>query len=170
MNNIPTLTNFSELQQYLATTRVGLGQVLRKPSPPNVVFNLAVSSQQGGNYLTWSQTKGADGYIVEISTNGDFSDILTSTSLDGIDATAYFDAVPTATGSAPPKRYYRVRATSGTQTSPRTIVGKASGAVASSAIAPNDTVTASTTTRDTSNLDLQNTKSADGDYRVPPRL
>jgi len=159
-NTIPTITAIPGLAQWQA----GLRQTLFSPTSPPIPANFAVASKQGGNYLTWSAVKGADGYQVQVSANGDFATILTAYLLPGNNANAYFDTVPTAAGAAPTIRYYRVAATAGTVKNPQSVLGKPTSVLSSTAIAPNDTVTASVTGRDLSNRDSLNAKSGNGNY------
>lgn len=163
---IPVISNIPQLAQWQA----GLRGTLKSPNAPKVVANFNVVSKQGGNYLSWAQSKEADGYIVEISENGDFAVTLSKVQLPGNDATTYFDTVPTANGATPVKRFYRVRATSGTIKLPQTVFGKPTAVLSSTAISPDDTVTAPTTVLDTSDRDVLNVGSGRGDYRLslPP--
>lgn len=163
-NTIPVISNIPQLAQWQSALR----QTLKIPTAPSIPANLAAASKQGGNYLTWSAVTGADGYQIEVSENGDFATVLNTVLLPGQQSTAFFDTVPTSAGAAPATRYYRVRATAGTVRSPQTVKGRTSSTVSSTAIAPNDTVTASTTTRDLSNYDSLNASSSIGDYRVLP--
>lgn len=160
-NTIPVISTIPALAQWQA----GLRQTLKTAIAPPVVANFSVASKQGGNYLTWAVMKAADGYQVEISSAGDFSTLLTSIQLPGNSSTAYFDTVPTSAGGAPAIRYYRVRATAGTTKAPQSVLGKPTSVLSSTAIAPNDTVTASTSKVDTSNLDKLNVGSSGGNYR-----
>jgi hypothetical protein len=159
-NTIPTITTIPGLSQWQA----GLRQTLFSPTSPPIPANFAVASKQGGNYLTWATVKGADGYRVQVSTDGNFATILTAFLLPGNTATAYFDTVPTATGTAPAVRYYRVAATAGTVKNPQSTVGKPTSVLSSTAIAPNDTATASVAASDLSNRDALNAKSGNGNY------
>jgi len=163
-STIPTITTIPGLAQWQA----GLRQTLFSPTSPPIPANFAVASKQGGNYLTWSAVKGADGYQVEISSTGDFSVLLTAHLLPGNNANAHFDTVPTSTGTAPTVRYYRVRATAGTVKNPQNVLGKPTSVLSSTAIAPNDTATASVTGTDLSNRDALNAKSGNGNYRDLP--
>lgn len=157
---IPVITTAPGLAQWQA----GLRQTLLSPVSPPIPANFVVASKQGGNYLTWSAVKGADGYQVEVSSAGDFSTILTAHLLPGNAATAHFDTVPTSSGVAPAIRYYRVKATAGTIKNPQSITGKPTSVLSSTAISPNDTATASVTGRDVSDRDKLNVKSGNGNY------
>jgi hypothetical protein len=152
---IPVISNLNNPQQQQAWQRA-LNRAVKKPltcAPPS---NFTVTSKQGGNYLQWAAMRRpgneADGYRVEISTTGDFSTGVTSVTLKGNANTAYFDNVPTAQGATPAKRFYRVSATTGTQSEPQSVVGKPSGVIASTAISPDDKVTASQSAVDTTVL------------------
>lgn len=160
-NTIPIITNIPQLAQWQSALR----QTLIAPVAPPIPANFTVASKQGGNYLQWAAVKGADGYVVEVSSNGDFSVLLTAHKLPGNDAVTHFDAVPTSSGAAPSARYYRVRGTSGTQKNPQSVVGRPTAVLTATAIAPNDAATASTSIRDTSNLDKLNVGAGSGSYR-----
>ena len=160
IRTIPTISSLPELQQW----RRALKGTIKKVAAPGIPRNFSVVSKQGGNYLTWAVTSGADGYEVDISTTGDFSTGITTVSLNSPDQVAYFDSVPTSGGAAPALRYYRVRATSGTITEPHSVKGGNSGVLSSTAIAPNDTTTTSTTGTDQYTSDEANAGSGRGKY------
>ena len=152
---IPTISNLSDPAQQILLQRALL-KATKTPVTPPVPLNFAVTSKQGGNYLTWlamnKPGNPADGYIVEISTNGDFSTGTTAVTLKGAENSAYFDTVPTAQGAAPAIRYYRVHCTAGTISQPQSVTGRASGVISSTAISPNDTTTAPASKVDTTPL------------------
>lgn len=154
---LPTITDASQLPQYLKVWQTELAPLLKKALVPRIPWNFAITSKQGGNYATWQGVAEADGYILDISTTGDFSTGAITVPLLGQNNTAYFDNVPTAGGAAPAIRYYRVRATAGTTANPQSVSGRPSQVISSTAIAPNDTVTASTTTRDTTTAQASST-------------
>lgn len=158
---IPTISNIPQLAQW----QTGLRANLKIPTSPPVPANLTISSKQGGNYLTWSKMKGADGYELDVSTDGNFATVLTTISLTGSQNIAYFDSVPTNGGATPAKRYYRLRCTAGTVARPQITKGKNSSVVSATAISPDDKVTVSSTSRDLSDYDKFNTKSGNGGYR-----
>jgi hypothetical protein len=158
---IPVIASLPQLAQWQTGIRAGLKIVVAPPVPAN--FTLV--TKQGGNYLQWAATKGADGYLVEVASAGDFSNIFTSHLLKGQQSVAYFDTAPTATGTAPATRYYRVSGTGGTVTKPQSITGRPSAVLSGKAIAPNDTVTGSTSARDNSNYDALNVAAGRGRYR-----
>lgn len=134
---------------------------------PAIPWNFTVVNKQGGNYLTWQLVKGADGYRIDISTNGDFSTGVQTVTLKGQANTAYFDTVPTSGGTAPAARQYRVRATSGTINEPQKVDGINSGVIASTAIAPNDTTTVPTSQIDTTTNQSSQSRTGKGNYQVP---
>lgn len=162
-NALPVISTLPGMEQY----RQVLNEALKSPAVPKVPWNFTVVSRQGGNYLTWQQVAGADGYIVSVSLNGDFSTKITAVPLMGAQNTAYFDTVPTSGGAAPAKRYYKVNATSGTATLPQSVQGIATGVVSSTAIAPNDTTTAPTSKSDTTTTDSRQSNTRTGSYRNP---
>jgi hypothetical protein len=155
INIVPGLTQWRQV----------LNKSVKSVPSPKVPWNFQVANKQGGNYLTWQTVSGADGYIVEISTNGDFSTGVDAKQLPGNNNISYFDTVPTSSGASPAIRYYRVRATAGTTNQPQSVQGNASGAISSTAIAPNDSTTASTTTTDTTTTDGIQANTRKGVYR-----
>lgn len=163
---IPVITTLPGLDQW----RNALQNSVKGVATPRVPWNFTVVNKQGGNYLTWQAVPNADGYIVDVSTNGDFSTGATSVNLAGNANTAYFDTVPTSNGATPGIRYYRVRATSGTAQQPQLVSGISTGVVSSTALAPNDTTTSPTTTRDTSTNDGTQAGTGKGSYRGSNRL
>lgn len=164
--SLPVITDQSQLVPMLNNWNKQLSSLAKKPPAPRVPWNFSVVNKQGGNYLTWQGVKEADGYMVDISTNGDFSTGVQTVPLLGQTNTAYFDNVPTSGGATPALRYYRVRATAGTSSNPQAVSGKATQVISSTAIAPNDTVTASTTKLDTTTT--QGTSAGGrGSYRLP---
>lgn len=163
---IPVLNSLPGIEEW----RQSLKQTVKNVSTPKVPWNFTVSSKQGGNYLSWQIVVGADGYIVEISSTGDFSTGVDAKQLPGNENISYFDTVPTSGGATPSIRYYRVRATAGTVNRPQSVQGIATVVISSVAIAPNDNATASTTTRDINTTDGTQAKTGKGDYRnVLPR-
>lgn len=149
--SIPTISSIPELQQW----RQAVKSSLVKIPVPKIPWNFSVVSKQGGNYLSWQVVKGADGYIVDVSPTGDFSSatVFSSVKLRGNQNITYFHTVPTVQGAAPVKQFYRVRATSGSTQQPQAVEGLNSGVISSTAIAPNDTTTASSTGRDNATTD-----------------
>jgi hypothetical protein len=160
MNNIPVIADFPGLARW----RQGIQEGVVSVATPKIPWNFQVSSQQGGNLLSWQAVDSADGYIVEISTTADFSTGTSIKQLPGNQNINYFDTVPTANGVAPGQRWYRVCATAGTVNRPQSVEGLFSGIVASTAIAPNDTVTAPSTARDTTTNDKLQVGTSTGKY------
>ena len=154
---IPTISNLSDPAQQILLQRA-LTFATKTPLAPAPPLNFAVTSKQGGNYLTWlamnKPGNPADGYIVEISTNGDFSTGAQQVTLKGANNNAYFDTVPTAQGAAPGIRFYRLHCTAGTISQPQSVISSPSGVIASTAISPNDTTTAPSSKVDTTLLPL----------------
>jgi hypothetical protein len=157
---LPPVPSISGLEQW----RQQLKLSAPIPSTPKIPWNFTVVTKQGGNYLTWQTVNGADGYIVDVSLNGDFSTGVTSVTLMGNANTAYFDSVPTAKGLPPPIRYYRVRATAGTSTNPQSVEGLNTSVLSAHAIAPNDTVTNSVSVTDSGTSDSSQTQAGRGNY------
>lgn len=163
---IPVLTALPGIEEW----RQALNKRLKVPLTPKVPWNFKVSNKQGGNYLTWDTVKGADGYIVSISLTGDFSTGVDEHKLPGNQAVSFFDSVPTSGGAAPAARFYTVRATSGTVSNPQSVQGLSTGVVSSTALAPNDTTTASTTSLDNTTNDFIQSRTRTGNYRnILPR-
>lgn len=163
---IPVLTALPGIEEW----RQALNKRLKVPLAPKVPWQFKVSNKQGGNYLTWDVVKGADGYIVSVSSNGDFSTGVDEHKLPGNQAVSFFDSVPTSGGAAPAARFYTVRATSGTVSNPQSVQGIATGVVSSTALAPNDTTAPSTTALDTTTNDSIQSRTRTGNYRnVLPR-
>lgn len=149
---IPVINNLPEFQQW----RNALKDSSTSVPTPKAPWNLTVSSQQGGNYVTWQVVTGADGYILNVSTDGNFNPNnpnLTSIRLPGGQNISRFDSTPTAQGATPAKRYYQVAATAGTTNNPQSVVGPFTTVVSQTAIPPNNVVTASTTNRDLGTTD-----------------
>lgn len=149
---LPTITNMAQLQQVLNTWQQGLKRTLKRVQVPTIPWNFTVTTKQGGNLMNWAQVTGADGYEILISADGTFTDTVVVRLSNNIQ-TSYFDTVATASGVAPSKRYYKIHATAGTIAAPQSVVGKDSQPISATAIAPNDTVTGSSSTTDTSTDD-----------------
>lgn len=164
--SLPIITGIPGIQQWQQVLKT----VNSSPQTPKIPWQFTVKNQQGGNYLTWQVVAGADGYIVDISANGDFSTTLSSINLPGINNITYFDTAPTANGVAPTIRYYRVRATAGTTNQPQSVLGLTTGVVSSTAIAPNDTTTTPSTRLDTTTTDKHQAGTGTGSYRSLPKL
>jgi hypothetical protein len=160
VRTIPTISSLPELAQW----RHALKNSIKSVAAPMIPWNFQVTSKQGGNFLTWTSVKGADGYEVDVSTTGDFSTNITTIPLRSSVQTSYFDSVPTAQGGAPATRWYQVRATSGTVSQPHSVKGLNSGVISSNAIAPNDTTTASTTGSDGTTNDGGQSRTRGGRY------
>lgn len=162
--SLPIITGIPGVQQWQQILKT----VNSSPQTPKIPWQFTVKNQQGGNYLTWQVVAGADGYVVDISTNGDFSVVLSSINLPGINNITYFDTAPTANGVAPTVRYYRVRATAGTTNQPQSVLGLTTGVVSSTAIAPNDTTTTPSAKLDTTTTDTHQAGTGSGNYRGSP--
>lgn len=158
---VAVISNLPGLEQW----RQALNTVVKGVLAPRIPWNFQVTNKQGGNYLTWQEVSGADGYVVEVSTNGDFSTGTTQVKLHGNANVAYFDSVPTSGGVSPAIRYYRIWATAGTTTEPQSVNGLPTGVISSTAIAPNDTTTTSTTGSDTTTTDRSQSGTRTGNYR-----
>lgn len=159
--SLPIITGIPGIQQWQQVLKT----VNASPQTPKIPWQFKVKNQQGGNYLTWQAVTGADGYIVDISANGDFSTTLSSKNLLGNNNITLFDSIPTSNGATPAIRYYRVRATAGTVSQPQSVSGLPTGVLSSTAIAPNDTTTSPTTSSDSTTSDRHQAGTGSGNYR-----
>jgi hypothetical protein len=160
---IPTITNASDLKAYLKNYQQSLDPTVLSAPTPIAPYNFKVTSQRGGNLLSWSPliyprgsatnisqdqakiTK-ADGYEIQRSATGDFSPgKYTMTALRDPAQSSYFDDV----GGASQTFYYRMRATNGTSQTPYTINGLFTMVLKSTSIDSSDVATQPVTTTDT---------------------
>jgi hypothetical protein len=152
----PQINNTAQLVQNLQQWQKRLNKLAPNIQNPQIPWNFAVKSAQGGNLLTWAKVPVGDGYLISISTSIDFTNANTIT-LPNRTITSYFDQVATSGGATPSIRYYKIQATNGTIHQPHSVVGNATGVLSSVAIAPNDTATAPSTAQDsTTDQDTQN--------------
>ena len=120
--SLPTITSLEQMLPALKIWQQKLNSVLNSPVAPHAPFNFAASGGATGATgitLSWAIVKGADGYELQFSTNGNFSTAAIIGILGRIDATSFFDST-TVTSV---KRYYRVRATAGTKNQPHSVKG-----------------------------------------------
>lgn len=155
---IPLISNQSQLQQYLQTWRAHVSKNLQRPPAPIIPWNFNATNMRGGIMLTWSPTPGADGYEVLRTDNGDFSGSpgsnLTVTPIRDPKASSYFDSL----GGTATKKWYKIRATSGTHDAPHSVHGNASGIVTHTSIDSSDTVTIPSTIRDNATTQQSQTR------------
>jgi hypothetical protein len=123
MNSLPAINSLQELLPALKLWQQTLNTVINNPVPPRPPFNFHANGNAAGATgvtLNWEVVSGADGYDIQSSPNGDFSNASIIASLTSPAATSWFDS--TAVTSV--KRYYRIRSTIGTNNSPHTIKGQ----------------------------------------------
>ncbi len=161
---LPTPRNVQDLFKTIKKWQTKLNPLVKQAKTPVAPFNFAASRQRGGILLTWAVVKGADGYEILRSDDGNFGSALTIPVRNG-SQTSYFDELGGTTGGTGPiTKWYKIRATTGAFSSPASVKGVLSGAVTTSSIDPTDTATASTTTFDGATSD--GTRSAASRGRV----
>lgn len=157
MGSLPPITNDAQIIQVLNTWRNKLSGQLKKTTTPAIPWNFSLATKQGGNLISWTAVKGADGYELNISITGDFTDAQVINMPSGLQEN-YFDSAGVTGGATPTKRFYKIRATAGTNSQPQSVKGPFSGAVSGTAIAPNDIGTASSSSADTTTTDSSQTQ------------
>lgn len=159
LRSLPLINNQSSLMQTLATWRKHIGKNLQRPPAPAIPWNFSVTNARGGNQLNWSTVPRSDGFEILRSDNGDFSggpgSNLTLIAVRDALATKYFDPL----GGPPTKKWYKIRATSGTHDAPHSISGNATGIVTHTSIDSNDTTTVPSIKRDTTTTQNSQKKS-----------
>lgn len=117
----------SQILQNLQIWRQQLNPIVATPAKLRSPFNLVASSPTGttGILLQWNSVRGADGYVIEYSTNGDFGAGNVLAKITNGAQTAYFDDL-NASGV---KRWYRITTTSGTVSAPQSVLGNTSAPV-----------------------------------------
>ena len=131
MQNLPTITSLELLIPNLKIWQHALAPTVNIPPTPRPPFNFrAVGGAVGatGVTLQWEIVQGADGYQIQSSNTGDFSNASIIATTHELAATSWFDS----TISTGVKRYYRIRATSGTTNQPQTIFGQWSAPISNS--------------------------------------
>lgn len=91
----------SVARAHLAQLLPVLKPIAVRPVPPRTPWNFRATANSSGNALSWESVPGADGYELQMTTNGDFS---TASTVFAGAATTFTDAVASGT-----KRWYRVR-------------------------------------------------------------
>jgi hypothetical protein len=147
--SLPSVGSFSQLQQYMGTWKHNLTRVLQRPIGPRVPPNFRITNARGGFRLEWAFTEGADGYEIQRSDDGSFSSNVVTIPVRHRDQTSYFDPM----GGAAVERYYRVRATAGTENAPHSVGGPFSTSVSHTSIDASDTVTVPSTNYDNGTSD-----------------
>jgi len=120
--NLPTITNPGQMMQLLKIWQQRLNPVVARPQPVRPPFNLSANSPANttGILLTWEPVRGADGYIIYASNNGDFSGASVLATIASPAGTSFFDKYATGT------RFYRIASTSGTVSQPQSVISNPS--------------------------------------------
>lgn len=119
-NSLPSINSLEHAIPTLKIWQQRLNTLTRAPVPLRTPFNFrAAGGTTGatGITLSWEVVKGSDGYEVQSSPTGDFSNAPIIATLTSQVATSFFDS----TGATAVKRYYRIRTTTGTNSAPRTV-------------------------------------------------
>jgi hypothetical protein len=111
---LPTITSLHQILSGLKQWQQQLNPSVSLPVEPRAPWNLRITGGTSTNALSWEKVPGAQGYEVQVSANGDFSNapILTTPS----DSSATSHADNTITNGV--KRWYRIRTTTGTANQP----------------------------------------------------
>lgn len=171
-NSLPTPTSIQDVPRILKKWQTQLNPLLTKVKTPHAPFNFQAASARGGIQLSWKSIPGtdADGYQIQRSDSGDFSNPTVFT-VAGANQATFFDSLGgTAGGTGSITKWYRIRATNGTQANPQSVLGILSGIVTNSSIDPTDTSTASTTVFDTSVTDRYQASAGRGRIVVGEKL
>jgi len=119
--NLPTIPGSPHFKIWART----LAPSVQSSFAPKAPWNFKAEGKTDGILLTWTTVKGADGYELVRSDDGDFSTGLTIISLPQQQQNSYFDAL----GATSVTRSYKIRATSGTIAKPHVARGPLSGIV-----------------------------------------
>lgn len=123
-------------------------RAIRIPKKPKAPFNFQGTNKRGGVQLSWNTIKGADGYEILRSDSADFSAPATLPIRSGSQL-SYFDSI----GGEAQTKYYKVRATAGTDNAPFIVKGLLSGIISVTSIDSTDTTTTEADVFDTSVTD-----------------
>jgi len=131
MTTLPTITGPGNLYSNLKLWQQTINPVVNAPRPPRSPFNFSAKSVAAttGILLSWELVKGADGYKIYFSDNGDFSShsqLLIQ--ITNVAQTNYFDNI----GVTGQKRWYRISATTGTANAPQSVEGTQSAPISNS--------------------------------------
>jgi hypothetical protein len=128
MSSLPIISSLEQLLPTLKIWQQTLNPLTNTPVPPRPPFNLRATggaSGATGITLNWELVTGADGYEIQSSSTGDFSNASIIATLTNIASTSWFDST-TVTSV---KKYYRIRATIGTTNAPHSIKGAWSASI-----------------------------------------
>ena len=154
---LPTINTREQLLPYLKQWSRSLAPLLRRPTTPQAPWRFRVTNQRGGLLLEWDTVSEADGYELLKSSTPDLS-VPEIISLNSAQANSYFDPVSGSGAGVTGTRYYKLRATAGTETNPHSVKGLLTGIVSATSIDPADTATAGGTTFDTTTSDDTQTR------------
>ena len=135
---------------------------LRRAFVPRIPWNFMAEGKTDGILLTWEPVSGADGYEILRSDTGNFSNSIETTdnvltiALSSGQQDSYFDAL----GATSVTRYYMIRATAGTISSPHSVKGPLSGKI--SQTSGSGTTTSDTTTTDESQVAIDDGVATEG--------
>lgn len=120
-NTLPAIESNDQIISTLRLWRQQLNPVVNQPSRRRTPFNFRASSVAGalGILLSWENVRGADGYTIYYSANGDFSARSVLITLKDSAQISYFDNI----GTSGVKRYYRIASTAGTVNQPQSVIG-----------------------------------------------
>jgi hypothetical protein len=122
MAQLPTINSLEQLLPNLKLWQQTINPTLNLPTVPRSPFNFRASGGAVGSTgvaLSWEVVKGADGYEIQSSTNGDFSTAPVIATLTTNLAMSWFDS----TVITSVKRWYRIRSTNGTTRAPHYLKG-----------------------------------------------
>ena len=154
-NTLPTPTSIQDVPRILKKWQTQLNPLLSQVKTPHAPYNFQATRARGGIQLSWKTIAGtdADGYQIQRSDDGNFSNPTIFT-IAGANQGTFLDSLGgTAGGTGPITKFYRIRATNGTQANPQSVFGVLSGTITTSSIDPTDTVTPATTVFDNSVTD-----------------
>lgn len=150
---LPTIRTTGDLLPYLKRWEHGLGPLLKRVDTMPAPWRFRVTNQRGGNLLEWEPVTGADGYELLKSADADFDSGIETISIPSELSNSYFDGLSGSGASVTVKRFYKLRATSGTTQNPHSVKGLLTGIVSATSIDPADTATASSVVEDTTTDD-----------------
>ena len=156
MNNLPTIERIEHLLTYLKKYESLMKKTLKLPRPLKAVWNFKSTSKRGGNLLELKEAKGADGYVLLVSEDSDFSTVDEVLLKSGVQNSFFHALSAGISGAAGPggiTRFYKIVPTSGTQLSPQSVRGRESGIVFQTSIDSTDQTTEEITTSDTTTSD-----------------